>query len=101
YNMVEKEFMMGIAAKVTVICCFCRKYSILTDSGNHIWVTVIEAVSVVGIPVPPMRMSWYAGVQKSGGVATFSYSPKGWTDSKLGMERLIEYFDKCTSNMLV
>ncbi|KAH0603952.1 uncharacterized protein H6S33_006983 [Morchella sextelata] len=107
YNMDEKGFMMGIAAKVKVICRFGRKNPRLTYSCNRTWVTVIEAVSAAGVPVPPMIINqgvahyigWYVGVQKSGDAATFFYSPKGWTDSKLGMEWLIENFDKHTSNI--
>ncbi|KAH0610145.1 uncharacterized protein H6S33_012691 [Morchella sextelata] len=107
YNMDEKGCMMGIAAKVKVICRFEWKNPRLTHSGNRTWVTVIEAVSAVGVPVPPMiikqgvvyYMGWYTGVQKSGDAATFSYSSKGWTDSKLGMEWLVENFDKHTSNI--
>lgn len=104
YNMDEKGFMMGQAAKVKVICKAGRKNPRLTHSGNRTWVTVIEAISAVGVVIPPMIINqgtahykgWYAGV-KTQDVATFAYSPKGWTDSKLGMDWLINNFDHYTS----
>ncbi|KAH0607923.1 uncharacterized protein H6S33_001975 [Morchella sextelata] len=105
YNMDEKGFMMGIAAKCKIICRRARKNPRLTHNGSREWVTVIEAVSGAGEALPPMVINqgmahykgWYAGV-KGDDIATFSYSPKGWTDSFLGMEWLIQNFDKFTAD---
>jgi hypothetical protein len=106
YNMDEKVFMMGIAAKVNVICRAGCRNPRLTHSENRSWVTVIEAISGVGTPLPPMIINqgtahykgWYAGVEGQD-IATFSYSPKGWTDSKLGMDWLTDNFEKYTAPM--
>lgn len=106
YNMDEKGFMMGLAAKVKVVCRAGRRNPRLTHSGNRYWVTVIEAISGAGTPLPPMIINqgtahykeWYAGVEGQD-IATFSYSPKGWTDSKLGMYWLTDNFEKYTAPM--
>ncbi|RPB06567.1 DDE-domain-containing protein [Morchella conica CCBAS932] len=105
--MDEKRFMMGMAAKVKVICRTGQKNPRLTHSGNRTWVTVIESVSAAGVPIPPIvvinqgsahYMGWYAGISTAkGDVATFAYSPKGWTDSKLGMDLLVNNFEKYTA----
>lgn len=104
--MDEKGFMMGVAAKVKVICRAGRKNPRLTHSGNRTWVTVIESVSAAGIAIPPMVINqgtahykgWYAGVEKRD-IATFAYSPKGWTDSKLSLDWLSDNFNKFTAEV--
>lgn len=104
--MDEKGFMMGVAAKVKVICRIGRKNPRLTHSGNRTWVTVIESISGSGVPVPPMVINkgtahykgWYAQVERRD-VATFSHSTKGWTDSKLGMDWLVDNFEKYTASV--
>jgi hypothetical protein len=53
-NMDEKGFRMGIAGKVKVIYRARRRNPHLTHSGNRSWVTVIEAISGTGTPLPPM-----------------------------------------------
>lgn len=104
--MDEKGFMMGVAAKVKVICRKGRKNPRLTHSGNRTWVTVIESVSASGMVLPPMVINqgsahykgWYAGVDHQD-LATFSYSSKGWTDSNLGMSWLSDNFEKFTASV--
>lgn len=106
--MDEKGFMMGIAARCKVICKRGRKNPRLTHSGNREWVTVIEGVSGAGVALPPMIINqgaghykgWYAGVG-GGDIATFGYSPKGWTDSCLSIEWLTQNFEKYTAEMSV
>lgn len=106
YNMDEKGFMMGIAAKVKVICHAGRKNPCLTHSGNRSWLTVIEAISGAGTPLQPIIINqgtvhykgWYAVVEGQD-IAKFSYSPKGWTDSKLGVDWLTDNFEKYTAPM--
>jgi hypothetical protein len=44
---------------------------------------------------------WYADVSaEKGDVATFAYSPKGWTDSKLGIDWLVDNFEKYTATVV-
>ena len=99
YNMEEKGFMMGVAARCRVICWKGRRNPRLTHSGSREWVTVIESVSAGGVALPPMAINqgaghykeWYASITKKE-VATFGYSPKEETDSILGMEWLQKNF---------
>jgi hypothetical protein len=101
--MDEKGFMLGIALKVKVICRKGRKNPRYTQSGNRELVTVIEAISADGSVLPPMYiykgslhlLGWHKAVQLSH-EATFSCSPKGWTDQFLGMEWLQRNFNKYT-----
>lgn len=98
--MDEKGFMIGVAARCRVICRKGRRNPRLTHSGSREWVTVIESVSAAGVALPPMAINqgaghykgWYASITKKE-VATFGYSPKGWTDSFLGIEWLQKNFE--------
>jgi hypothetical protein len=104
--MDEKGFMMGVAARCKVICRKDRKNPHLTHSGNREWLTVIESVSAAGVPLPPMVINqgaghykgWYAGIS-SKNIATFAFSPKGWTDTFLGIEWLTQNFDKYSAKV--
>jgi len=103
YNMDEKGFMMGKGERCKVICRRGRENPRLTDDGSREGVTVIEAISVSGIVLPPMLINkgeahyigWYAALRK-GDPATFSYSKKGWTDQELGVEWLEQTFEPAT-----
>ncbi|KAH0608756.1 uncharacterized protein H6S33_001890 [Morchella sextelata] len=66
YNMDEKGFMIGMCAKVKVICRAGRKNPHLTHSGNRKWVTVIEAVSGTGVALPPMIINQDEAMEQSG-----------------------------------
>ena len=100
YNMDEKGIMMGKGERCKVICRRGRKNSSLRHDGNREWVTVIEAVSAVGVVLPPMLankgeahyIGWYAALRK-GDQANFSYSKKGWTDQELEVEWLENNFE--------
>ncbi|RPB10741.1 hypothetical protein P167DRAFT_465153, partial [Morchella conica CCBAS932] len=61
YNMDEKGFIMGSASRCKVICRRGRRTPRLTHNGKRTWVTVIEAVSAAGIPLPPMIINEGAG----------------------------------------
>jgi hypothetical protein len=95
--------MMGVANKYKVICRRNRKNPHLTHDGSREWVTVIEGVSAAGKVLPPMVINkgeahykdWYANL-KSHDVATFGYSPKGWSDRELGIKWLVDNFQKYT-----
>jgi len=68
-------------------------------------VTVIETVSAEGQALPPMYiykrpahlMGWHAAVQKEE-KARFAWSPKGWTDWKLGLEWVEQNFNCYSSS---
>lgn len=100
YNMDEKGFMMGVAKRCKVICKKRRRNPRLTHDGSRVWVTVIEAISGDGRTLPPMiinkgdghYMGWYAALKDSD-KAVFGYSPKGWSDQKLGFEWLVKDFE--------
>lgn len=104
--MDEKGFMLGQALKVKVICRKGRKNPLYTQDGNREMVTVIEAISGDGRVLPPMYvykgakhlMGWHAAV-KAEDLATFAWSPKGWTDSFLGLEWLEKNFEFYTKDM--
>jgi hypothetical protein len=52
--MDEKGFMMGSAVRCKVICRRGRRIPCLTHNGSRTWVTIIEAVSAAGVPLPPV-----------------------------------------------
>lgn len=54
YNMDKKGLMMGSAARCKVICRRGRRIPRLTHNRSRSCVTVIEAVSAAGVPLPPM-----------------------------------------------
>lgn len=69
-------------------------------------VTVIEVISADGRVLPPMYvykgakhlMGWHAGVETKN-LATFAWSPKGWTDNELGLEWVDKNFDRYSRDM--
>lgn len=92
---------MGASKRCKVICKRGRKNPRLTHDGSREWVTVIETVNSAGDTLPPMIINkgeghyigQYAGVKKHNS-AMFSYSSKGWTDQKLGLEYLVKNFEQ-------
>jgi len=91
--MDEKDFLLGQALKVKVICHRGRKNNHYTQDGNRKMVTVIECIAAEGRVIPPMYiykggkhlLGWHAGVQDKE-QATFEWSTEGWTDNELGLE---------------
>jgi len=106
YNMDEKGFVMGQAHKVKVIVRRGRRNPRYVQDGNREMVTVIECISADGRVLPPLYIykgsshlvGWHTNV-KIKDDATFAWSPKGWTDDKLGLEWLERNFEKYTKDM--
>ena len=107
YNMDEKGFLMGLAQASKVICsCEGGSKFKLPDDGNRELLTVIECVSGDGRVIPSFisykgahhYMGWHRFTDRDDISATFrfSYAAKGWTNRILGMEWLVEVFDKET-----
>lgn len=99
---------MGVANKCKVICKRGRKNPRLTHNGSREWVTVIESVSTTEKALRPMIINkaqahykgWYAKLKRVD-VATFGYSPKGWSDQELGIKWLVDNFQKYTEKEYV
>lgn len=96
--------MTGVASKCKVICKRGPKNPRLKHDRNREWVTIIESIFAAGIVLPPMVINQGAGHYKGWcaeveciDTATFSYSPMGWADIFLGMEWLIQNFEKYTA----
>ena len=91
------------ALKVKVICRRGHRNPYYTQDGNREMVIVIECVSAYGSLLPPMYiykgsshlMGWHASVHAQE-KATFAWSKTGWTIRVLGLEWLVENFDKYT-----
>lgn len=100
FNMDEKGFMMGLAAKAKVLCRRGRRNPRVTHDGKRELVTVIETVGADGSVLSPFvinkgaghYMGWYKNLTEKEKSYRFSYSPKGWTDDLLALEWLQEVF---------
>ena len=110
YNMDEKGFLMGLAQSSKVICSYegGSKFKV-PDDGNRELLTVIECVSGDGRVIPCLiiykgathYMGWhrFTGRDEESQKFRFSYARKGWTNRVLGMEWLVEVFDKETKGL--
>jgi hypothetical protein len=106
YNFDEKGFLLGQGLKCRVITKRGKKSPKLTQDGSRELVTCIETISADGRVLPPMYIfkgtvhlkGWYEEVQKED-LATFATSPKGWTDSVLGLNYIANTFDKYTKDL--
>ena len=87
--MDEKGFMLGVISKVKVMISRSEKKQYMMQCGNREWVSLIEAVSVVGEVLRPYiifkavnhQKSWTEAYPK----ATIACSLNGWTDNKIGL----------------
>ena len=100
FNMDEKGFMMGLAAKAKVLCRRGRRNPQVTRDGKQELVTVIETFGADGSVLSPFvinkgaghYMGWYKNLMEKEKAYRFSYSPKGWTDDQLALEWLQQVF---------
>ena len=100
FNMDEKGFMMGLAAKAKVLCRRGRPNPRVTHDGKQELVTVIETVGADGSVLSPFvinkgaghYMDWYKNLTEKEKAYRFSYSPKSWTDDQLALEWLQQVF---------
>ena len=101
FNMDEKGFLMGQAARAKVICRRGRRNPRVTHDGKRELVSVIETVSGSGIALSPFiinkgkghYLGWYRNLTEAERTYHFSYSLKGWTDNDLAMRWLRDLFD--------
>jgi hypothetical protein len=103
WNMDEKGFLMGLAAKAKVICRRGRRNPRYTCDGSRELITVLECVSAEGHLLPPMIVTkgahHYSGNHVRGqGTpgSVYGYSPKGWTTNELGLEWLEHHYEPLT-----
>jgi len=89
FNIDEKGFIMGVAAKAKVLCRRGRHNPRVTHDGKRELVTVIETVGADGSVLSPFvinkgaghYMGWYNNLTEKEKSYRFSYyAPKGWTD---------------------
>jgi Tc5 transposase DNA-binding domain len=103
WNMDEKGFLLGIAAKCRVICRKGRKNPKYTQDGNRELITVLEYVSAEGVVLPPLVVTkganHYIGmhIRGQGGPGwVYAHSPKGWTSNEIGLGWLEDTFESKT-----
>jgi hypothetical protein len=103
WNMDEKGFLLGMAAKVKVVCRKGRKNPKYIQDGNRELITVLECVSATGVALPPLVVTkganHYLGNHIKGQGApgwVYAYSPKGWTSNEIGLAWLQEHFEPLT-----
>ena len=101
FNMDEKGFLIGQAARTKVICRRGRRNPRVTHDGKREQVSEIETVSGSGIALSPFiinkgkghYLGWYRNLTEAERTYHISYSPKGWTDNDLAMRWLRDLFD--------
>ena len=103
WNIDEKGFLLGVAAKVKVVCRQGRKNPRYTQDGNRELITVLECVSAQGIVLPPLVVTkganHYLGNHIKGQGAAgwvYAHSPKGWTSNEIGLSWLEEHYEPLT-----
>ena len=101
FNMDEKGFLMGKAARAKVLCRRGRRNPRVTHDGSRELVTVIETICGSGVVLSPFvinkgaghYMGWYKNLTMREKGYKFSYSVKGWTDDELALEWLMKVFE--------
>ena len=101
FNMDEKGFLMGLAAKAKVLCRRGRRNPRVTHDGKRELVTVVETVCANGMALKPFvinrgaghYLGWYRNLTEKEKDYRFSYSPKGWIDDELALDWLRDLFD--------
>jgi DDE superfamily endonuclease len=104
--MDEKGFAMGIMQQSHVFVPAGEKEAFLRQDGSREWVSVIETISATGESLPSylifkavyQQSSWYDTLDSQ--AAKIATSPKGWTDSHLGLLWLQKHFDVETTKRL-
>jgi len=101
FNMDEKGFVMGLAARAKVLCRRGRRNPHVTHDGKRELITVIEMICGNGSVLSPFiinkgaghYLGWYSNLSEENKDYQFSYSAKGWTDDKLALEWLEKVFE--------
>jgi len=107
-NLDEKDFLLGQALKVKVVCSRGRYNAYYTQDRNRKIVTVVECIAVHGRVIPPRciykggkhLLEWHAGVQDKE-QPTFAWLTKGSTDTELGMEWVEQHNGKYTIKIFI
>jgi hypothetical protein len=107
YNMDEKGIMMGILAKLKVICARKLKHTRTTQQGSREWVSLLECISSDGRVLTPyvifkakhLNKAWYDEFRKHEGGGTCAVSDRGWTDDELCLEWFKIVFEPETSKV--
>lgn len=105
FNMDEKGFLMGQAARAKVLCRRGRRNPRVTHDGKRELVTVVESISAAGQLLSPLvvnkgkghYLGWYKNLTDKERDYKFSYSPRGWIDDCLAMMWLENVFEPETS----
>jgi hypothetical protein len=104
--MDEKGIIMGVLAKLKVICSRKHKKTRTTQQGSREWVSLIEYISSNGRVLSPyvifkakqLNKAWYDEFRKDGG-GTCAVSDRGWTDDELCLEWFKIVFEPETTNI--
>ena len=101
YNMDEKGFALGQIGKQKVIASKHRLNTVLCQSGNREWVSLIECISADGVLLPAFiifkakrqQQAWMDVLERPNQVAL---SDKGWTNNELAVEWFQRVFQPFT-----
>ena len=93
YNMDKKGIMIGVLAKLRVICSRKHKQNRTTQQGKREWVSLIKCISLdrrvlslyVIFKAKLLLKDWYNEFRKDRG-GTCAISNQGWTDDELCFE---------------
>ena len=92
---------MGVAPRTRVITRRGKKNPRVKQDGKREFITALEAVSADGFLFPSYLIGkgsthifdWYKHVEAEDREARWAVSPKGWTDNKIGYDRLTNVYD--------
>lgn len=110
YNMDEKGFLIGILSRVKRIFSRSRyetgELKQIIQDGNREWITIIACICADGTALTlsliyqavsdNIQDTWLQDFDPNIYQACFTSSPTGWTNSELGLQWLIQVFDRET-----
>ena len=108
YNMDEKGFLLGITGRSKRIfdraLYQSRQVQQPIQDGSREWITLIACICADGSTVNPaliyrstgetLQSSWVEEISSHGVFITSSAS--GWSNNEIGLQWLIQVFDRCT-----
>jgi DDE superfamily endonuclease/Tc5 transposase DNA-binding domain/helix-turn-helix, Psq domain len=102
WNMDESGFGIGESQTTKVLIPFRYNQKSKIIGGKQEWVTTIEAINAAGEALPPIII-WKGKHLYSGFISedtpqdwSFAVSENGWTSNMLGLEWLIQVFERKT-----
>ena len=104
--MDENGYMMGVVGSSKVVFSKYQKQAFINQAGNREKASLIEAIDTTGRRLPLFvilkgkrwKDDWYPEDMERG--ARISRSENNWTDNKLCMEWMRDYFELETRNYL-